>query len=169
MVIRPVIKWLVLGLVVGSIGIYALVEFEAFLAAGKWIDTYPNSTSALSDSIRKEGAGTYSLLPLRQPEIFAICISVGGRDPRQVAVEFLGLDPKQLEKGQAFFVMEKVTSFLVLRNDDDYTIEAIDRHFVDFPDARNRCVRAPTRAQIIVKDARSKFTGADLIGTVELE
>jgi hypothetical protein len=154
-------------LVVVGIAIYGLTKFEHFLEQGRWADRYPNSSNKLSELIKQGGAGTYNLLA-HNKEVSAVCVSVGGRDPRQVAVELLGVDPQRLKRDQEFFVMERTISFIFLQNNNDFFIEQIDRHVVDFPEASNQCVRTPTTARIMVRNAWSKFTGADLIVAIEL-
>jgi hypothetical protein len=160
-------RWWLAGLVAVGIAIYGLTKFEDFLAQGRWVDRYPLSSNKLSELIKKEGAGTYNLLP-QNKDISAVCVSVWGTDPRQVAVDLLGFDPQQLKKDQAFFVMERTVSFIFLQSDNEFSIEPIDRHLVDFPGASDQCVRTPTTGRITVRNGWSKFTGANLVAVIEL-
>ncbi|WP_166145657.1 hypothetical protein [Methylosinus sp. RM1] len=133
-------------------------------------DDYPNATQAISEAIKSKGVGTYdvlSLLGVSSPS--AICLSVSGRDPRQLAIEQLEFSSKSLDADKVKpFVVEGVFSILVA-GEGRFVIESIDKVLIDFEEEHeNRCVSNPSSVSLLVTEHPTKSRFVHFRATLEI-
>lgn len=172
------IKWFVIGLTLSlirfAVGMLILVWLgsvflEAVRDLAKEWDTYPNSSNHIMEAFSKRGPGDYDLTELMEMEISAVCISVGGTDPRKLAAQELMTPDEFLDaEKNPYFVREGTTSLIFL-NDTKFKIESINKNDLYFGERYDRCISGPRAIILTIRPERSRYSSAKFTATLTAE